>query len=165
VADVQPNQIRIGDAERQSALTALGEHMTAGRMDIDEYGDRTAQVAAAKTRADLQALFADLPAPHPSFGVVPPPEPPRTQPRQQPVPVQSSLPLRARLAYVSLPAAIAIAVVVHAFAPVGTWVFLLPVLVVIFSRVMWGDAWKHERRLARERYRQQRREIRRYRDW
>lgn len=164
MADVQPNQIRIGDAERQSALTALGEHMTAGRLDIDEYGDRTAQVAAAKTRADLQALFADLPAPHPGFGVVPPPEPPQAQ--RQPVPMaQSSLPLRARLAAVSVPAAVMIAVVLLVVAHTGPYVFLLPLLVVIFGRAMWGDAWKHERRLARERYRQQRRETRRYRDW
>lgn len=161
MADVQPNHIRIGDAERQSALTALGEHMTAGRLDIDEYGDRTAQVSAAKTRADLLALFADLPAPHPSFGAEPRPEPPHAA---QPVPLPPSS-VRVRLASVSLPAAVAIAVVLLVVAHLGPWVFLLPLFVVLFGRAMWGDAWKHERRLARERYRQERREIRRYRDW
>lgn len=59
--------LRIGDAEREQALRALGEHMSAGRLDIDEYGDRSARVSSARTRNDLVALFTDLPAPRPSF--------------------------------------------------------------------------------------------------
>ncbi|WNV90664.1 DUF1707 domain-containing protein [Umezawaea sp. Da 62-37] len=62
--------IRIGDTEREEALKALGEHMSAGRLELDEYGDRTAMVTTAKTRRDLLALFADLPEPHPRFGEV-----------------------------------------------------------------------------------------------
>lgn len=59
--------IRIGDAERQRAIELLGEHLSAGRLDVDEYGDRTARVTAAKTRGDVLALFDDLPEPHPRF--------------------------------------------------------------------------------------------------
>jgi hypothetical protein len=65
---VSEPDIRIGDAEREEALKALGEHMSAGRLELDEYGDRSALVTTAKTRRDLLALFADLPQPHPRFG-------------------------------------------------------------------------------------------------
>ena len=57
--------VRIGDAERQAALEALGVHMSGGRLNADEYGERAARVTAARTRADLTRLFADLPQPHP----------------------------------------------------------------------------------------------------
>lgn len=60
--------VRIGDAEREEAFTALGEHMSAGRLAVDEYGDRSTKVAAARTRSDLVVLFTDLPAPRPAFG-------------------------------------------------------------------------------------------------
>jgi hypothetical protein len=79
--------LRIGDAEREEALTALGEHMTAGRLDIDEYGDRAAKVAAARTRNELVVLFTDLPAPKPAFGSPAAAVQPRTGP---PAPVQRS---------------------------------------------------------------------------
>lgn len=60
--------IRVSDTEREDALTKLGAHMTEGRLTIDEYGDRTAKVATAKTRGDVLALFEDLPEPRPAFG-------------------------------------------------------------------------------------------------
>lgn len=59
--------MRIGDAERENALKALGDHMSVGRLDIDEYGDRSAKVTTARTRAELLAVFADLPDPKPVF--------------------------------------------------------------------------------------------------
>ncbi|GAB2854460.1 DUF1707 SHOCT-like domain-containing protein [Lentzea nigeriaca] len=59
--------IRIGDTERQQALQVLGEHMSAGRIDVDEYGERSAKITIAKTRGDLMALFYDLPDPRPQF--------------------------------------------------------------------------------------------------
>ncbi|MEJ2854591.1 MULTISPECIES: DUF1707 SHOCT-like domain-containing protein [unclassified Saccharothrix] len=64
--------IRIGDAERQRAIELLGEHLSEGRLDVDEYGDRTARVTTAKTRGELLALFGDLPEPHPRFAQVAP---------------------------------------------------------------------------------------------
>ncbi|MBA2472228.1 MAG: DUF1707 domain-containing protein [Pseudonocardiales bacterium] len=63
--------VRIGDAEREEAFAALGEHMSAGRLAIDEYGDRSAKVAAARTRNDLVVLFTDLPAPRPPSAPLP----------------------------------------------------------------------------------------------
>ncbi|MFD1049676.1 DUF1707 domain-containing protein, partial [Kibdelosporangium lantanae] len=83
VSEPQSSDLRVGDAEREEALRALGDHMSAGRLDIDEYGDRTARVATSKTRGDLLVLFMDLPEPKPRFGPVvtvtspPPPVTPR----------------------------------------------------------------------------------------
>jgi hypothetical protein len=57
--------LRIGDAERLAAVTALGDHFAAGRLNQDELDERTATAFAARTFADLEPLFADLPAPHP----------------------------------------------------------------------------------------------------
>lgn len=79
-------EMRIGDAERETGLRALGDHMAAGRLDVDEYGDRSAKVAIAMTRGDLLALFTDLPDPRPRFGVAPsvpaPPPPTPYAPRR-----------------------------------------------------------------------------------
>lgn len=68
MSEYQPSEIRISDSEREDALGKLGEHMSAGRLDIDEYGERSAKVATAKTRGELLDLFGDLPEPKPTFG-------------------------------------------------------------------------------------------------
>jgi hypothetical protein len=60
-----PSGIRIGNDERAAAMQALDEHMTAGRLDPEEYGQRVAQASVARTREGLEELFVDLPAPHP----------------------------------------------------------------------------------------------------
>jgi hypothetical protein len=54
---------RIGDAERERAAGALGEHFAAGRLDRAEFDVRLDAVYAAKTGAQLRPLFADLPEP------------------------------------------------------------------------------------------------------
>ena len=63
----RPDGIRIGNDERAAAMKALDEHMSAGRLDPDEYGQRVAQASVARTREGIEELFTDLPAPHP-FG-------------------------------------------------------------------------------------------------
>lgn len=73
-------EFRISDAEREEAIEALGTHMRDGRLDIDEYGDRTARVTAAKTRGELVTLFSDLPEPRPAMLREQLPAPP--QPRE-----------------------------------------------------------------------------------
>ncbi len=55
-------EIRIGDAEREAAVTALGEHYAAGRLTKDEYDERAEQAWAARTSSALAPLFSDLPA-------------------------------------------------------------------------------------------------------
>jgi len=66
---------RIGDDERAAATAALDAHREAGRLDAVEYEERQVQVARARTWAQIQPLFRDLPQPHPAgmpaAGVVP----------------------------------------------------------------------------------------------
>jgi Domain of unknown function (DUF1707) len=173
VADVPPSDLRIGDSERENALTALAEHMSAGRLDIDEYGDRTAKVAAAKTRGELLALFTDLPAPHPVFGQQGQPARtaqgtpsagtglPQAMPEQNvPVPA-SSMPLAQRIVAGAVPLAGIIAVLLF-FTFGHAWqFFLIPAGVAILSGVFFGDEWKHNQRMVREKQRQERRQMRR----
>jgi Domain of unknown function (DUF1707) len=76
---------RIGTAERTAAMKALDEHLAAGRLQIEEYGERSALAVNATTAPELAALFDDLPAPHPPLpGVVAPlaPPPPQPAPRE-----------------------------------------------------------------------------------
>ncbi|HSI92936.1 MAG TPA: DUF1707 domain-containing protein [Jiangellaceae bacterium] len=54
-------QIRIGDAERDAAAAALGDHYAAGRLTKAEYDERIDQIWAARFNADLAPVFADLP--------------------------------------------------------------------------------------------------------
>jgi hypothetical protein len=55
------DSVRIGTAEREAAVAALAEHLAAGRLDAGEYENRMTRAAAARSRADLRPLFADLP--------------------------------------------------------------------------------------------------------
>lgn len=54
-------RVRIGDAERDEVLNALQEHLSAGRLDVDEYEQRAERVVAARYAEDLDALLEDLP--------------------------------------------------------------------------------------------------------
>lgn len=53
--------LRISTAERDRVIEQLRIHVGAGRLDIDEFGDRVEQVLAAKTAADLRPVLRDLP--------------------------------------------------------------------------------------------------------
>ncbi|MFI6044156.1 DUF1707 domain-containing protein [Nocardia sp. NPDC051321] len=53
---------RIGTSEKDRALTLLNEHHAAGRIDLHEFDLRSRTIANAVTKADLDAVFADLPA-------------------------------------------------------------------------------------------------------
>lgn len=57
--------IRIGDEERDQAVSGLAEHFAAGRLNKAEYDERADQVLQARFRSDLDPLFADLPRPQP----------------------------------------------------------------------------------------------------
>ncbi len=54
--------IRIGDTERDAAISALADHYAAGRLTKDEYDERSDRANAARFDDDLTPLFADLPA-------------------------------------------------------------------------------------------------------
>jgi hypothetical protein len=53
--------LRISDQERDGVMEELREHTVAGRLTAEELDERLDAVYAAKTRADLDALRADLP--------------------------------------------------------------------------------------------------------
>jgi hypothetical protein len=59
--DPTTDEVRVGNAERDAAATQLGAHLTAGRLQWDEYDQRLQAAYAAKTRGDLARLFLDLP--------------------------------------------------------------------------------------------------------
>ena len=58
--------LRIGDAERDEAITLLREHMSAGRITAEEFDERMSSALTAKTKGELSALFNDLPGRGPS---------------------------------------------------------------------------------------------------
>jgi hypothetical protein len=65
-------ELRIGDAEREAAVSALGEHYAAGRLSKEEYDERASQAYQARTRSALWPLFADLPRPEAERPPAPP---------------------------------------------------------------------------------------------
>lgn len=56
---------RIGDADRDRAAEYLREHLAVGRLTQDEFDERLSTALQARTAAELDPLFADLPAPKP----------------------------------------------------------------------------------------------------
>ena len=58
---VQKTPVRIGDAERDRAIAALGDHFAAGRLNTEEFEERVDQAIRARFNDDLKPLFVDLP--------------------------------------------------------------------------------------------------------
>ncbi len=142
-----PSQLRIGDTERNSAMDALSEHLGKGRIDLDEFGTRSAQVTQARTVADLRALFADLPPPHPTL-----PEPAGPVAAGGIRPAVPSAAAPARPDDGRTPAQRAVAVLIAAsgilslilFFLLKTWiVFLIPALIAVVSSALWGSDWRN----------------------
>ena len=63
--DAPQPEIRIGDRERREIDDRLRAALDDGMLTLTEYDERVALCWAARTRSDLDALVADLPAPHP----------------------------------------------------------------------------------------------------
>ena len=58
----------VDSADRKVALRALTEHRDEEHLTAAEHDRRRDLVRTAQTRADLRALFTDLPPPHPLIG-------------------------------------------------------------------------------------------------
>ncbi len=76
-----PN-MRVSHAERTEVTDRLSKHYGDGRLDEEEFNERLDRAMKAKTRADLDGLFDDLPgldgpAPAPSAARAPVVRPPR----------------------------------------------------------------------------------------
>jgi hypothetical protein len=55
------SSMRVADAEREQLIEELREHTGEGRLSAEELEERVGRAYAATTRADLDALRADLP--------------------------------------------------------------------------------------------------------
>jgi hypothetical protein len=77
--DLEPSQrraaLRASDADREQIVSALRQHHTEGRLDVEEFTERMHRAYSAKTFGDLDVLTRDLPALPPPL-----PEPPRPDP-------------------------------------------------------------------------------------
>ena len=60
--DVPTKRLRIGDAERDQAVSLLSEHFVAGRLTQAEFEERSEQATRSRYTDDLEPLFDDLPA-------------------------------------------------------------------------------------------------------
>lgn len=166
--EFQPSGLRLSDTERDEALRVLGEHMSTGRLDLAEYGERSARVTAAKTRGDLGELFVDLPQPHPVIGGATAGQPTPASTPQQPEPKPAAgarTPAIQRFSAALMPIA-GIAGLVLFFATGAWWWFLLPAVIACAGGALFGDDFKHhtcgggrsqELRLRRRELRMQRR--------
>ena len=68
--------VRIGDAERDRAVSSLGDHFAAGRLTREEFDTRVDQAMVARFDNDLRPLFVDLPrseapTPGPAYATAP----------------------------------------------------------------------------------------------
>jgi hypothetical protein len=173
VTEVPSPQLRISDQNRESALSALGEHMSAGRIDIDEYGERSARITAAKTRGELAEIFADLPAPHPRYDGVPqavaapgPATETAPAPQRPGSPENWSPPQRFLAAIVPLTWIVAIALIAAVSGALWPVIFV-PIGLTVFGKSMWGHDWnpnhdrrdRDRRRELRDSHRDRRREL------
>ena len=61
-----PGDFRVSDADRDRALSELGEALRVGRITADEFDQRAEQTLRARTGKELTALLADLPWPSPA---------------------------------------------------------------------------------------------------
>lgn len=74
--------LRIGDAERERAAAQLAEHYAVGRLTTEEHSERLDRIWAARTQADLDPVFVDLPGHAPNAPrAVAPTAPGRRRPR------------------------------------------------------------------------------------
>jgi hypothetical protein len=157
VSEFQSSGIRIGDSEREDALGKLGEHMSAGRLDIDEFGERSAQVTTAKTRGELLEIFGDLPEPRPAFGR---PAPTGDQVAATSVRAPS---VAARVGPVIVPVVAVVLLFALTVVLKLPFIFLLPFVFFAVSnsrRRGYDHRWREHRDALREHHRQVRREWR-----
>jgi hypothetical protein len=69
--------LRIGDADREHVVAALGQHLSLGHLTMNEFENRVDIAYTARTRGELDVVLADLPTAAPPR---PLPQPPWTGP-------------------------------------------------------------------------------------
>ncbi|WP_414935736.1 DUF1707 SHOCT-like domain-containing protein [Amycolatopsis sp. cmx-11-51] len=144
-------QLRISDQDRESALTALGEHLSVGRIDIDEFGERSAQVTAAKTRGELSAFFLDLPEPHPVFDA---PKTAVSEPEKPASPSAGISPMQ-RVMGALLPILFIASIALIVTTGVTWWFILVPIGISAVGEGIWGKGWDNaHKKLGKQRRRE-----------
>ena len=63
--------LRSSDAEREEAVTALREHLVAGRLTLEEFAERAGAAYGARTEGELARISEDLPDATPAIAAVP----------------------------------------------------------------------------------------------
>ncbi|WP_067683372.1 DUF1707 SHOCT-like domain-containing protein [Nocardia miyunensis] len=136
--------IRIGTAERETAMRRLSDHFAAGRLSVAEFDERSAVVAGAVTHGDLVGVFADLPEP-------------ATQPQQS----ASSSPRqrragRAEVRGAAMGLTVIVALVLFFVLHTWLWFLLIPAAAILLGpsgRRDQGQRRREERRERRDRRR------------
>jgi Domain of unknown function (DUF1707) len=134
----QPNPaMRVSNAERTEVADRLSKHYGDGRLDEEEFNERLDRAMKAKTQADLQGLFADLP------------DLPGTEKSREVIPMPHRRPLFARIILFVLVFLVASAVW-HVLTPPfwglatgGLYVPWLLIALVVF--LLWRSGWLHRR--------------------
>ena len=126
--------VRIGDAERDRAVSDLGDHFAAGRLTREEFDARVDQAMAARFDRDLQPLFADLPRA----------ELVASRPAGQAPSLRVVWPLLLWWLPLLLVSAVVVAVLLS--APWLIWIFCW----VLFMGVFWGGRRPHHRHSHRQ---------------
>ena len=131
-------------------MDALGEHLSAGRIDLDEFGTRSAMVSQARTVADLRAQFTDLPAPHPLLpGLAPLIRPAILPPASAPYEVARPTDTRTvaqRMAGTAVAVSGIVAALLFFALHLPWYIFLLPALVGVMTGAWWGNDGGKDRR-------------------
>jgi len=134
-----PN-VRVSHAERTEVADRLSKHYGDGRLDEEEFNERLDRAMKAKTRADLNGLFDDLPDSDEPPRQSAPPAPPMVRAPRRP----SALPRIAFLAFIAIVAIMVgqalagplFAFPFHAAWPWG-WPFHIPWLLIGLVVFLW----------------------------
>jgi len=148
-----PADLRLGDADRAAALDALGKHLEAGRLDVEEFGERSVHASVAVRCSDLAPLFADLPAPHPPLPRPPQPESLVPETRRAAAPAPSPWGAAPQRHHHGLPPALRAGVLAAAVAlpvmlilaagPGSGGLLVLPLLLVLLGGLRHGGPGGH----------------------
>jgi len=127
-------EVRIGTTERERAHNALSEHFSVGRLDINEFEERSGLTAVARTLGDLARLFSDLPGGLPGA---------LTAPRLGPHPAAPGRSLIRSVGPLVMVAAVMVLIAVGLFTGHGWVLFLLfPVFRGVHHR-RWTNSGHH----------------------
>ncbi len=57
----EESHFRVSDSDRNAVVQDLSEHFESGRLDLEEFQERSARAMVARTRDDFTGLLSDLP--------------------------------------------------------------------------------------------------------